>query len=320
MSRTANLNALRERIRRIEGPSRHGVLPFGVAAIDGVLPGGLALGAVHEILGAGGDEEDGAVAAGFAAAILARLSPFLVIPGQRAALDPEPMNTGGSLNLTGPCSWVPGSLPPGLRPGVAPRNDNSPNAKGAGPILWCLKRLDLYGPGLLAHGLDPGRLVVVRARRDEDILWAVEEGLRTPSLAAVVGEIGRLPMVAGRRLQLAAERCGVTALILRRWHSGDEAAAERERPSAALTRWRIAALPSADIVNLPGIGAGHGGRPPIGRPRWRVELLRVRGGVPDAWDVEVADATGHVSLSADLADRPAAPARIGAEPLRRRTG
>ena len=47
----------------------------------------------------------------------------------------------------------------------------------------------------------------------------------------------------------------------------------------------------------------------IGRPRWRVELLRVRGGVPaQRWEVEVADATGHVRLSAELADRPAAPA------------
>src|SRR5213082_352966 len=130
--RPGRLAALRERIRHIEQPASHGVLPFGIAAIDRALPGGgLALGAVHEILGAGGDEEDGAVAAGFAAAILARLSPFLVIPGQRAALDPEPMNTGRSLNLTGPCSWVPGSLPPGLRSGVAPRNDNSPIEKGA---------------------------------------------------------------------------------------------------------------------------------------------------------------------------------------------
>src|SRR6058998_2423767 len=74
MSRPASLNALRDRIQRIEAPSRHGVLPFGVAAIDRALPGGgLALGAVHEILGAGGDEEDGAAAAGFTAGILARL-------------------------------------------------------------------------------------------------------------------------------------------------------------------------------------------------------------------------------------------------------
>src|SRR5260370_40067535 len=72
----ATLTALRQRIRQIEAPIRHGVLPFDVAAIDRALPGGgLALGAVHEILGQGGDEEDGAAAAGFAAAILARLGP-----------------------------------------------------------------------------------------------------------------------------------------------------------------------------------------------------------------------------------------------------
>src|SRR6266704_5309016 len=77
MSRPANssrLLALRDQIRHIEQPARHGVLPFGVAALDCALPGGgLALGAVHEILGQGGDEEDGAAAAGFAAGILARL-------------------------------------------------------------------------------------------------------------------------------------------------------------------------------------------------------------------------------------------------------
>src|ERR1051325_8549773 len=76
MSGAAPICALRERIRLIEAPARHGVLPFGVAAIDNALPGGgLALGAVPEILGAGGDEGDGAAAAGFAAGILARWGP-----------------------------------------------------------------------------------------------------------------------------------------------------------------------------------------------------------------------------------------------------
>jgi protein ImuA len=102
-------------------------------------------------------------------------------------------------------------------------------------------------------------------------------------------------MVAGRRLQLAAERSGITALLLRRWRTGVAAAAERERPSVAVTRWRVAALPS-----LPGIEPG------IGTPRWRVELLRCRGGEPAAWDLEVADASGLVRLSAELADRSAA--------------
>jgi len=202
-------------------------------------------------------------------------------------------------------------------------------------VLWCLKRPDLYGPGLMAHGLDPARLVLVGAPRDEEILWAMEEGLRLPGLAAVVGEVGRLPMVASRRLQLAAERSGVTALVLRRWRNGEEAMAERERPSAALTRWRVASLPSSPHPSTaprrtpsPASGGGLGWG--LGRPRWRVELLRCRGGVPAEWVMEVADATGHVCLSAELADRPAAAPnqklgrreaeRFDAEPWRRRTG
>ena len=68
--------------------------------------------------------------------------------------------------------------------------------------------------------------MLVTASRDDEILWAVEEGLRAPGLAAVVGEIGPLPG-GSRRLQLAAERSGVTALLLRRWRN-----AGRRRPSA----------------------------------------------------------------------------------------
>src|SRR5580704_9614805 len=199
-----------------------------------------------------------------------------------------------------------GAAAAGFAAGIAGRIET-------GIVLWALKRGDLYGPGLAEHGLDPARIVRVIAGRDDDILWTLEEGLRTPNspdgVVAVIGEIGRLPMVAGRRLQLAAERSGVTALVLRRWHSGAEAAAERARPSAATTRWRVAAIPSA-----------HSEEPGIGTPRWRVELLRCRGGeaaVWDSpWDVEVADATDHVSLSAGLADRPAAPRRPAVEPGR----
>ena len=73
----AFLPELRERIRRLERPAEaiHGVLPFGIAAIDRSLPGGgLAQGALHEILGAGGDEEDGALAAAFIAHILGQFT------------------------------------------------------------------------------------------------------------------------------------------------------------------------------------------------------------------------------------------------------
>jgi hypothetical protein len=319
MSQAVSLTTLRDRIRQIERPARHGVLPFGVTAIDRALPGGgLALGAVHEILGQGGDEEDGATAAGFAAGILARLSLCSISPTSTRPSSPPigPWRAEREL-LRRP--GLPSPPFRGEREGPTPQAWESEVGRlaigvGFGPVLWCLKRPDLHGPGLSAHGFDPARLVIVAAPRDEEILWAIEEGLRIPGLAAVVGEVGRLPMVAGRRLQLAAERSGVTALLLRRWRNGEEAAAERERPSAALTRWRIAALPSRDIP------LQREGNNWIGSPRWRVELLRCRGGVPAAWDVEVADATGHVSVSAELADRPATPLQRNAEPLVRRFG
>ena len=65
---------LREQIQAL-GMSLHArtVLPFGIEAIDGRLPGrGLALGALHEVAGGGNAAIDGAAAALFAAGIAAR--------------------------------------------------------------------------------------------------------------------------------------------------------------------------------------------------------------------------------------------------------
>jgi protein ImuA len=77
--RSAELAALRDAIDALETGSRasNGVLPFGVAALDALLPGGgLAVGALHEVAGGGAGAVDGATAALFAAGIVARL------PGQ----------------------------------------------------------------------------------------------------------------------------------------------------------------------------------------------------------------------------------------------
>jgi protein ImuA len=172
------------------------------------------------------------------------------------------------------------------------------------PVLWCLASEDLYGPGLVSCGLAPERLLCVRARDDRTILEAMEDGLKVRTLAAVVGEVGILPLTASRRLQLAAQRSGVTAFVLRRWRRAVVAESERETPVAAATRWRVGALPSVP----------HEGEPGVGRAMWRVELLRCRSGVPAQWIMEASDATGHVALAAELADR--APAAVERRPLR----
>jgi protein ImuA len=160
------------------------------------------------------------------------------------------------------------------------------------PVLWCLGRDDLYAPGLAAFGLDPKRLILARARCSQEVLWAMEEGLRCAALAAVVGEIDGLSLPASRRLLLAAETSGVTGFALRRWRNS-EAAAHRLAPNAAQTRWRVAALP----------GDVPAGEPGVGRTCWRIELWRCRGGTAGSWVMEADDATGHVSLVAAVADR-----------------
>lgn len=137
-------------------------------------------------------------------------------------------------------------------------------AAGNGPVLWIVRGRDLHAPGLAAYGLTPDRLIAVRAVRDTDALWAMEEALRCRALAGVLGEVGGIDLTAGRRLQLAAEAGGVTGLLL---HPETRV---KEAGSAAVTRWRLASAPGVPEQDEPGVG----------EPRWRVELLRCRGGRP----------------------------------------
>lgn len=151
------------------------------------------------------------------------------------------------------------------------------------PVLWCARGRELYGPGLAAVGLGPQRLIVAEARNDKDLLAAMEEGLRSGVLAAVVGEVERMDLTASRRLQLAAEKSGVTALALRPSPRAAEA------PIAAASRWRVTPFPSAAHAIAES-----------GKARWRLELLQARCGAAHDWIVEAPDAQGHLRLSANV--------------------
>lgn len=175
-------------------------------------------------------------------------------------------------------------------------------ARQRGPVLWAMERADLFAPGLAAAGLHPDRVIYAEAGKPALVLQTMEEGLRHPGLAGVVGELsGRLTLTDSRRLQLAAETSGVAAFALRRSRRHDDPALME--PSAAVTRWRIAALPSPPA--LP-----HAPETPgLGRQRWRLDLLRCRAGEPGSWIVEACDAKGRLGVVADLADGPVAPDR-----------
>ncbi|HEX9836325.1 MAG TPA: hypothetical protein VGB90_05680 [Alphaproteobacteria bacterium] len=175
-------------------------------------------------------------------------------------------------------------------------------AGSEGDILWCIRAgaLDAGLPcpaGLAAIGLDPARLVLVTARNDADALWAMEEGLRSRAVAAVIGEAVEASLTATRRLALAAEANGAAFLL--RPDAGDPP------PSAAATRWRIAAAPAAPDTGLP---------PALSRVegRFRAELFRCRGGAPGAWLMGWCDEAGGLAVSAALHGGAAdpAPARL----------
>lgn len=154
-------------------------------------------------------------------------------------------------------------------------------------VLWCRTGHPLYPPGLAALGVPPEKLVVIEARRDGDVLWAMEEGLRSRALAAVVGEARQVSLTASRRLELAAEKGGVTAFLL-------APRTDKSAPSAAVTRWRIEGAP----------GAADGG---LSRPCWRVALIRCRGGGMGEWTMEWRNETGDFAVVAEAGARSAVP-------------
>lgn len=164
-------------------------------------------------------------------------------------------------------------------------------ARTEGTVIWCLRWHELFAPALYLAGLHPDRVIFVEAGDDKGVLTAMEEALRHAGLAGVVGEIRKLPSIASKRLQLAAEKSGVPAFAFRRWSKRDVS----QSGSAAVTRWRIRAAPSEAL----GIAS-------LARARWHVELERARGADPKSWIVEACDAQGRIALPAELADRPAA--------------
>lgn len=94
---------------------------------------------------------------------------------------------------------------------------------------------DLAMSGLAELGLDPRRIVVVRAGDAESALRVASDGLACNALGVVVaeiwGETRAFDAVASRKLTLAAQQSGVTALMLR--------IAAQPAVSTAQTRWIV---------------------------------------------------------------------------------
>ncbi len=156
------------------------------------------------------------------------------------------------------------------------------------PVLWCQANEEAgapYAPGLTQAGLASEAVIFARARKPAELLWAMEEGLRSGAFAAVLGEGVAPDLTATRRLQLAAEAGGTTALLSLPQHVAGGV-------SAALTRWQVTAVPAEEESEA---------------ACWQIELRRCRGGASGVWQVS-CDAALHLRLAAVLAGRALAPA------------
>jgi hypothetical protein len=245
LARKRRLRALESALRALQGgPGAPGALPERRAA-SAVLTG---WGRVDALLGVRGPMKECEPAPGLARGVLhewcgaaagprARWTPPLILlahlAGRALAAAEEPGSAGGA-------------EPPRHVPWI-------------GRAVWPYPVL-LARPGAAAGAGEAGALVERSlcvdppdaARR----LWALALALRSPSVAAVVGDARGLDLTATRRLQLAAEAGGALALLAR-------PPQEERRLSAAATRWRVRLVPTC------------GSAPRF--PRWSVELLRVKG-------------------------------------------
>lgn len=153
-------------------------------------------------------------------------------------------------------------------------------AVAGGSLLWIAA--ERFPSGLGRFGLSPADLLLVRAVRPEDALWAIEEGLASPSIAAAVLCLDSVEPMAARRLQQVAAAGGGIGLLLRQ-DAGE---------SVMATRWRV--------------GGGSVG---LGDPRWRLELLRCRAGRPGRWDAVWRPAAERLEVEEEESEVPPAPLR-----------
>ena len=139
-----------------------------------------------------------------------------------------------------------------------------------GIVLWISTRHLVFPPALKAFGINPDQIIFINVKKEKEAIWTIEEALKSTALTSVVGEISQFHFKDSRRFQLAIEQSGVGCFLF--------CYRQRKLTTAATTRWQITPLSSTKEDNLPGVG----------QPRWKVHLLKVRGGKPGSWTIEWA--------------------------------
>src|SRR5882757_3964861 len=144
------------------------------------------------------------------------------------------------------------------------------------PLVWVRQDFSDIESGALSMsgfselGLDPRCLVTVRAADADSALRTAADALACDALGGVVlevwGQARQLDLVASRKLTLAAQMSGVTALLLR--------VGAEPQPSTAETRWIVRAAHSPPSLSA------------WGAPVFDAQLVRNRHGPVGRWIME----------------------------------
>ncbi len=166
-------------------------------------------------------------------------------------------------------------------------------AQSKKPALWITTYRMLhehgipYGPGLLAHNLDPQKVIIVRCKDEQQALWAMEEGLKSKALSTVIGELTKIDLTSSRRLSLVCREHGTCSITLLQQSSAAS--------TACYSRWKIEPAPSeASMFAVQAPGA----------MRLSANLVKHRAGTrPTNTTMEWQHAQDHLPVAPALADR-----------------
>ncbi len=178
-------------------------------------------------------------------------------------------------------------------------------------VLWIRPRWvpDMLNPDGMAALVDPRCVLSVHVQRAEDLLWCMEEALRSGAVSLVIGDLPGPPgLTPVRRLHLAAEagaqanaQAGLGPAPL-----GLLLTPERGGAPGVESRWHL--QPASAPASVPAPPASSGPAP----DRWVLERCRDRRDPPRAWTLQRDGA--HPGAALRLSDPPAATPAPQADP------
>lgn len=155
-------------------------------------------------------------------------------------------------------------------------------ARTQGPVLWIAPawaagQMNACG---IATIIDPARLIFITPRRPEDVLWSMEEALRSGAVGLAVADVPGLPgLTHVRRMHLAAEAGGQNrdapplGVLLTPGPGGAQ---------GVETRWALTPAHKGPDMS------------------WRLDRLRARTAPPKSWTItqSATDTQAGVKISA----------------------